>query len=135
MNPARLPARPLAVPHPPPGPPSPGHPPAGTRRPPWLLPAAGVWSAGLIAAALLVTPSLVQVNGAKVLVPVGAPLAVVVLVAVALAVARRRPWRWPTVVAWVLAGILDCLALVGMLTIGVFVLPAAIAVTMACSMT
>jgi hypothetical protein len=92
-----------------------------------------VWSVGLIGAALLIRPSLVQVNGPKVLLPVGAPLAVVVMVALALAVARRRPWRWPTVVAWMLAGLLDCLTLVGMLTIGVFLLPAAIAVTMACS--
>ena len=104
------------------------------RRPVWLLPAAGVWSAALIAAALLVSPSLVEVNGPKVLVPVSAPLVVVVMVSLALAVARRRRSRWPTVVAWVLAGLLDCLALVGMLTIGVFLLPAAIAVTVACAM-
>ena len=82
----------------------------------WLLGAAGVWSAGLIAAAVLVRPSLVQVNGPKVLIPVGAPLAVVAMVALALAVARRCSVRWPTVVAWVLAGLLDCLTLAGMLT-------------------
>ena len=93
-----------------------------------------MWSAGLIAAALLISPSLVQVNGPKVLVPVGAPLVIVVMVALALGVARRRASRWPTVVAWMLTGLLDCLTLVGMLTIGIFLLPAAVAVTVACSM-
>ena len=134
MSEARTPAPPEPARYPPPGSPSARYPsaPAG-RRPRWLLSAAGVWSVGLLAAALLIRPSLVQVNGPKVLLPVGAPLAVVVMVALALAVARRYPWRWPTVVAWVLAGLLDCLTLVGMLTIGVFLLPVAIAVTMACS--
>ena len=148
MSPAPAPGPRRPPSYPPPGPPRP--PPAlpqssphptqpnpsvrAVRRPVWLLPAAGVWSAALIAAALLVSPSLVEVNGPKVLVPVSAPLVVVVMVSLALAVARRRRSRWPTVVAWVLAGLLDCLALVGMLTIGVFLLPAAIAVTVACAM-
>jgi hypothetical protein len=92
-----------------------------------------VWSAGLIAAAVLVSPSLVQVNGPKVLIPVCAPLAVVALVALALTIARWRTTRWPVVVAWVLASLLDGLALVGMLTIGIFVLPVAVAVTVACA--
>ena len=135
MSAAGVPAPPEPGHYPPPGSPPPRYrsAPVGTR-PWWLLLAAGMWSTGLLAAALLISPSLVQVNGTKVLVPVGAPLAVVVMVALALALARHRPWRWPTVVAWVLAGLLDCLVLVGMLTIGVFVLPAAIAVTMACSL-
>lgn len=134
MNLPPVPPPPPPVPYPPPGSP-PQYPSAqATRRPRWLLPAAGVWSAGLIAAAFLVTPSLVQVNGPKVLVPVGAPLAVVVMVTLALAVARGRSARWPTVVAWLLAGLLDCLAFVGMLTVGVFLLPVAVAVTVACAM-
>jgi hypothetical protein len=115
-------------------PPPPYLPPRSAGRPLWLLAAAGLWSAGLIAASFSVRPSLIQVNGPKVLLPVSAPLAIVALVALGLTVARRRSARWATVVSWVLAGLLDCLALVGMLTIGVFILPVAIAVTAACAM-
>ena len=110
--------------------------PAGraVRRPFWLLPAAGLWAVGLVVASFVVRPSLEQVNGPLVLLPLGAPLLVVVLVAVSLAVARRRSTRWPTVVAWVLAALLDGLALVGMLTIGIFILPVAGMVTVACAL-
>jgi hypothetical protein len=99
-----------------------------------LLAAAALWSAGLITVAFMGRPALVQVNGPKVLLPVGVPLAVVVLVALALTVARRHSVRWPTVVAWVLSGLLGCLALLGLLTIGVFVLPVAVVVTVVCAM-
>ena len=104
------------------------------QTPLWLLAAAGLWSAGLIGASFWVRPSLIQVNGAKVLLPVSAPLAIVALVVLGLSLARRRSARWASIVSWVLAGLLDCLALVGMLTIGIFILPVAIAVTAACAM-
>ncbi len=138
MNPV-----PVLVPPPDPPPPRyrpPNYPPPryrpspSSRRPLWLLAAAGLWSAGLIGASFWVRPSLIQVNGAKVLLPVGAPLAIVALVVLGLSLARRRSARWATIVSWVLAGLLDCLALVGMLTIGIFILPVAIAVTAACAM-
>lgn len=103
-------------------------------RPSWLLPAAGLWAVGLVVASYVVRPSLEQVNGPLVLLPLGTPLVVVSLVAVSLAVARRRPARWPTLVAWVLAALLDGLALVGMLTIGIFILPVAGMVTVACAL-
>src|ERR1700676_4488948 len=66
--------------------------PAGrvVRRPFWLLPAAGLWAVGLVVASFVVRPSLEQVNGPLVLLPLGAPLVVVLLVAMSLAVARRR---------------------------------------------
>jgi len=103
-------------------------------RPCWLLPAAGLWAAGLVVASYVVSPSLEQVNGSLVLLPLGAPLLVVASVAVSLTVARRSSARWPRVVAWVLAALLDGLALVGMLTIGIFVLPVAVMVTLACAL-
>ena len=102
-------------------------------RPWWLLPAAGLWAVGLVVASYLVRPSLEQVNGPLVLLPLGAPLVVVLLVTLFLAVARPTV-RWPMVVAWVLAALLDGLALVGMLTIGVFILPVAGMVTVACAL-
>ncbi len=126
---------PVPAPVPPPNYPPPRYrPPPSPRRPLWVLAAAGLWSAGLIAASFWVRPSLIQVNGAKVLLPVSAPLAIVVLVALGLSLARWRSARWATIVSWVLAGLLDGLALVGMLTIGIFILPVAIAVTAACAM-
>jgi hypothetical protein len=102
-------------------------------RPWWLLPAAGLWAFGLVVVSYLVRPSLEQVNGPLVLLPLGAPLVVVVLVTLSLAMARP-PARWPTVVAWVLAALLDGLALVGMLTVGIFILPVAGMVTVACAL-
>ncbi len=117
--------------HPSPPPPYPAQ---AARRPFWLLPAAGLWAAGLVVMAFLGSRSLVQVNGPKVLIPIGAPLAAVGLVALCLAMTRRTSMRWPRVVAWILAGLLDGLALVGMLTIGIFILPVAIAITAACIM-
>jgi hypothetical protein len=114
--------------------PTPQYPAQAAKRPFWLLPVAGLWSAGLIVAAYLGDRSLVQVNGPKILIPIGAPLAVVVLVALLLAVARRTPTPVPRIVAWILSGLLDGLALVGLLTIGIFIMPVALAVTAACIM-
>ena len=115
-------------------PPPPPYPGQAARRPFWLLPTAALWAAGLLVMAFLGSRSLVEVNGPKVLIPIGAPLAVVVLVAILLAMTRRTSMRWPRAVAWIFSGLLDGLALVGMLTIGIFILPVAIAVTAACIM-
>ncbi|HEY4946868.1 MAG TPA: hypothetical protein VII19_03145 [Acidimicrobiales bacterium] len=87
----------------------------------------------MIIAGLLVRPSPVLVNGAKVLIPLGFPLVAVALVALALWLRRRHSMRWAGVVARVLAALLDGLAVLGVLTIGIFVFPVAVAVTMACA--
>ena len=87
----------------------------------------------MIIAGLLVRPSLVLVNGAKVLIPLGFPLVAVALVALALWLRRRHSMRWAGVVVRVLAVLLDGLAVLGVLTIGIFVFPAVVAVTMACA--
>jgi hypothetical protein len=117
--------------------------------PPWLLLSAALWSVGLVAAALLVpvydseashpggtapsvSATLVHVNGLRVLIPVGVPLVVVGLVASALRYRRSRGKQGAGVLAWVFASLLGLLALVGMLTIGIFVLPVAVVVTVVC---
>jgi hypothetical protein len=102
--------------------------------PVWTLIAAAVWSMGLMAAGLWISPSLVAVNGVKVLVPLGLPLAVVLLVS---ALLRFRTWRGASgagALAWSLSVLLDLLALAGVLTIGIFVLPVAALVSVACAL-
>ncbi len=132
--------------------------PAASRAPIWLLSAAAIWSAGLIVAGLVApmyssmsstsvtgstgtfqarastSATLVQVNGMRVLVPLCAPLVVVALVGFALCLPRRRSNSWPGVVAWVLAVALDGFAFVGMMTIGILVLPVGILVTVSCAL-
>ena len=116
----------------------------------WLLLPAALWSVGLVVAALLVpvydtgasqpgrsassvSTTLVQMNGMRVLIPVGVPLAVVGLVAAALRHRRSRGKQGAGVPAWILGGLLGLLALVGMLTIGIFVLPVAVVVIVVCA--
>lgn len=112
---------------------------------PWLLLPAALWSVGLVVAALLVpvydteagssvSATLVQVNGMKVLIPVGVPLVVVVLVAAALIYRRSQGKRGAGALAWAFAGLLCLLALVGILTIGIFVLPVAVVVMVVCGL-
>lgn len=135
--------------------------PAASRAPVWLLGSAAIWSVGLVVAGLVVplystssstavngstgstgsiqvragpSATLLQVNGMKVLVLLGIPLAVVVLVAGALRLRRRHLARWPGFVAWTLAGVLDCFAILGLMTIGPFVAPVAGLVTVACAL-
>jgi len=116
----------------------------------WLLFPAALWSVGLVVAALLVpvydtgasqpgrsassvSTTLVQMNGMSVLIPVGVPLAVVGLVAAALGHRRSRGKQGAGVLAWIFAGLLGLLALFGMLTIGIFVLPVAVVVMVVCA--
>lgn len=102
-----------------------------------------VWSAGLVLAALLVPvysqatasagvdgvtltqSTLLEVNGARALAVVAVPslASVVVLWAVR---ARRHGARWGGPVAWVAVGVLTAEAVLGILTIGGFILPAVI---------
>ena len=120
------------------------------RGSPWLLLPAALWSVGLLVAALSVpvydsevshpggsvsraSATLVQVNGMKVLVPVGVPLVVVGLVAAVLRHRRRRGKEGAGVLAWASAGLLGLLALVGVLTVGFFVLPVAVVVMVVCA--
>ena len=121
-----------------------------TGRSHWLLLPAALWSVGLVVAALLVpvydtgasqpgrsassvSTTLVQMNGMSVLIPVGVPLAVVGLVAAALGHRRSRGKQGAGVLAWIFAGLLGLLALFGMLTIGIFVLPVAVVVMVVCA--
>jgi hypothetical protein len=102
-----------------------------------------VWSAGLVLAAVwvpaydssetssavngvtLTHATLLQVNGARVLVPVGLPalMSVVVLCAIR---ARRAGARWGTAVAGAAVTALAAETMLGILSIGVFVAPVAI---------
>lgn len=103
--------------------------------------AAFVWSLGLVVAALfapvystastspdvngvtLGSASLVQENGAWVLILVGIPAAASAVVMLALR-ARRSGARWGAPLAWTAIGLLTAEALVGMMTIGLFIVPA-----------
>lgn len=125
-----------------------------------LLWIGAAWSAALVVAALLVpayttgatsspgplgtgspkgppalstTATLVQVNGIKVLALVGLPLVVVALVAWALGRRRARGQAGAGPVAWTLTVLVGLFALAGMLTIGIFVLPVAVLLVVACA--
>ncbi|MGZ4177167.1 MAG: hypothetical protein ACXVE4_15690 [Solirubrobacteraceae bacterium] len=102
-----------------------------------------VWSAGLVLAALLVPVSsqatasagvdgvtltqstLLEVNGARALAVVAVPSLVSVVVLWAIR-ARRHGARWGGPLAWVAVGVLTAEAVLGILTIGGFILPAVI---------
>ena len=85
-------------------------------------------------AGLSLSPSLVAVNGAKVLLPLAAPLSVVVLVSGLLWFRRWRGSSGAGVLAWTLSVLLDLLALAGLLTIGIFIMPVAVLVSVACAL-
>jgi hypothetical protein len=103
--------------------------------------AALVWSLGLVLAALfapvystsfgssevngvtLGSASLVQENGAWVLILVGIPAAASAVVILAIR-ARRSGARWGGPLAWTAIGLLTAEALVGVMTIGLFIVPA-----------
>jgi hypothetical protein len=109
--------------------------------------AALVWSAGLVLAALMwpayststassdgVTlgghATLVDVNGARALALMAIPLVLTVVVLAALR-ARRSGRRWGGPLAWVAIGLLTAEALVGFMSIGVFIVPTIVLLTMA----
>ncbi|MDA8183415.1 MAG: hypothetical protein M0035_03165 [Actinomycetota bacterium] len=77
--------------------------------------------------------TLVQVNGFKVLAPVSLPLFSVVVVAFALW--RRRKNQAPGAgwLAWAVTALLVVFALLGMLSIGLFIVPVAVLVALACA--
>jgi hypothetical protein len=110
--------------------------------------AALVWSLGLVLAALwapvystssgsssvngvtLGSATLVQENGAGVLIPVGVPVLVSAVVLVALR-ARRAGAHWAAPVAWVAIAVLGAEALLGLMTIGLFIVPALVLLILA----
>ncbi len=109
--------------------------------------AALVWSLGLLVAALIApvystsstsdvngvtlgNATLVQVNGAWVLILVGIPAAMSAVVIVALR-ARRSGARWGAPLAWTAIALLTAEALVGFMTIGLFIVPAIVLLVVA----
>jgi hypothetical protein len=105
--------------------------------------AALVWSIGLIVAALLVpaysgqtvtdsrgvtltTATLVQVHGAKALIIAAIPGVVSIVVGFALSRRRATGARWTGIVAWSMIAVLAVVALLGILSVGVFMLPVVI---------
>jgi hypothetical protein len=100
------------------------------------------WSAGLVVVALLAPvystastsetdgvtlthSTLVQVNGARALVLMAIPALAALVVLWALRV-RHAGARWGGPVAWAAVSVLGAEALIGILSIGVFILPAVI---------
>ncbi len=69
--------------------------------------------------------TLVAAEGASVLIVLAIPLVVSLAVSAALWLGRRRT-------AWVLTGALGCFAVLGLASIGLFVLPAVLALALAC---
>ena len=74
--------------------------------------------------------TLVAVNGWGVLLVAGAPLAAAVATGFALWRQRGRPGAG--FLAWAVTGLLACVNLLAMLSIGVFVLPVTLALVVAC---
>jgi hypothetical protein len=105
----------------------------------WLLGVAAVWAVGLVVAALVApayrsttstgngfvnsSATLVHENGMRVLIPVSIPLVAVGVIGVALRHRRRvgKPGAGP--VAWVVVALLGVVTILGMLSIGIFILP------------
>jgi hypothetical protein len=105
------------------------------------------WAIGLILAALVVpvyrsadvsssgtvpggSSTLVGVNGWMALLVAGAPLAAAVATGCMLWLRAGR--QGAGVLAWTIAGLLGCVNLLAMLSIGVFVLPVTVALLVAC---
>ncbi|HWE15248.1 MAG TPA: hypothetical protein VG365_17115 [Solirubrobacteraceae bacterium] len=105
--------------------------------------AASVWSVGLFLAALLVPAygretsspdsgvtlsqvTLIQSKGVWALVLVTVPVIASVLVAAAMVYRRRDDARWAAPAAWSAIGVLALIALLGITSVGAFMLPAAV---------
>ncbi len=104
--------------------------------------AAGVWSLGLLVAALLVPAvggqttsageatliqeTLVQSQGVSALGLVVVPALATTVVAVALAYRRREDVRWAVPAAWSAVGVLALIALLAITSVGAFMVPAAV---------
>ena len=108
-----------------------------------LMVVAGVWALGLLIAATVVPTvdtqsgspadglnlnqiTLVQSHGAWVLALVAAPVIAVAVVAAAIVYRRRDDARWSLPAAWTAVGVLTVVALLGITTVGAFMLPVAI---------
>ena len=112
-----------------------------------LMALAAVWSAGVLLVALLVPvydsstsssdgitlirQTLVQTHGATALVLVIVPLVACAVVARAMFVRRRDDARWSTPAAWVAIGVVATEAILGILSVGAFFIPVAIALAIA----
>jgi len=79
------------------------------------------------------TETLLEVNGVGVLVVVGLPLVAVGAVATMLALRRRRRRSGAGPVAWTAVGLLAALAILGIMSIGVFIMPAVVLLAIACA--
>ncbi len=95
----------------------------------WLL-GSVVYGAGLLVAAFTVSAyngsssqTLVQVNGARVVVIVALPLVGALLAIGTIVVRVRRGRRGVGIATWLVVGVLGALTLAGLLTIGPFVAP------------
>ena len=130
---------------------------AGVRLARLALVGAAVWSVGLLVVANVVplyagttttsttatdggpvdvttervSATLVEINGPGALAILAVPLVVTVLVALLLW--RTRVPRPAVVAAWLLAALLGVFSVLGMMTIGVLVLPVTAAVVLACA--
>jgi hypothetical protein len=123
-----------------------------------LLVIAATWSVGLLVAAAVVpayssmtvassgsfpgttatstvrtTATLVQENGTRVLALVALPLLAVIVVTLSLWRRRRRARHGAGMLAWTVLAVVGGLTLVSMLTIGPFILPVALLLTVACA--
>ena len=94
-----------------------------------LLLTAAAWSALVLLVGSLV---LIPENGSGVVVILSMPLVLVGLFAVALARRRARHKLGPGPVGWTLAGLTALMCLLGILTIGIFLIPVAALLFIVC---
>jgi hypothetical protein len=98
-----------------------------------------MWSIGLLAAALFApeygSATLVDENGARVLVPVGIPAVISAVVWLALRRKCTRGGSVSGVVAWTCVSLLAVFSLLALPSIGMFVLPVAVLLAWAASVT
>ncbi len=113
-------------------------PPSG-RRAFWLTVGAFCWGAALLLAALLVPVSgaqtLVEQNGAHVLIFVAAPAGIAALVAISLRVRCSRGGSVSGYVAWALIAVLFAECLVGIASVGLYIVPVALLLARAATIT
>lgn len=101
------------------------------RRDRWLLGAASVWAAGLILVAYFAplysstnsSSTLVDENGLRAVILMSVPFVAVLVVAAALHYRWERSKPGAGVLAWAIVVLLGLFNLVGMMSIGVFILP------------
>jgi len=94
-----------------------------------LLLAATAWSALILVVGSLV---LIPENGSGVVIVLSMPLVLVGLFSAALAWRRAHDKPGPGAVGWILAGLAALLCLVGILTIGIFLIPVAALLFIVC---